>query len=208
MHGVSWRLCLRNPLFSLITCCSRSRDRDRDRDRDRGRDRDRERDRDRDRERDRRDRDRRDRSRSRERERERGRERDRDRDRGREQQQRRPQLDPEPVIGKIYDGKIANIMDFGAFVQLEGVEGRREGLVHVSALSGEGRVINPRTVVERGQKVKVRCACAFVPGVLGVDMEVDLCTFSCASVPEVTVACKRMGLPTRRVEPRAHFGLG
>jgi ATP-dependent RNA helicase DHX8/PRP22 len=59
------------------------------------------------------------------------------------------------VVGKIYDGKVASVLDFGAFVGLEGVEGRREGLVHVSAMSSD-RVLNPRSFVEKGQRVKVR----------------------------------------------------
>jgi ATP-dependent RNA helicase DHX8/PRP22 len=37
------------------------------------------------------------------------------------------QLDPRPVIYKIYRGKVTGIKDFGAFVQLEGVAGRTEG---------------------------------------------------------------------------------
>lgn len=48
------------------------------------------------------------------------------------------------MLYKIYDGKISKTMDFGAFVSLEGVKGRREGLVHVSQLTvrvggGQGR---------------------------------------------------------------------
>lgn len=58
------------------------------------------------------------------------------------------------VVGKIYDGQVASVLDFGAFVGLEDVEGRREGLVHVSAMSKE-RVLNPRTFVEKGKRVKV-----------------------------------------------------
>ena len=47
---------------------------------------------------------------------------------------RRPVIDEAPILYKIYDGKISKTMDFGAFVSLEGVKGRREGLVHVSQL--------------------------------------------------------------------------
>ncbi|KAK4055451.1 DEAH-box ATP-dependent RNA helicase prp22 [Microbotryomycetes sp. JL221] len=39
-------------------------------------------------------------------------------------------LDDKPVIYKIYPGKVANMKDFGAFVTLEGVVGRQEGMVH------------------------------------------------------------------------------
>lgn len=39
----------------------------------------------------------------------------------------RPQLDDRPVLYKIYNGRVTNLRDFGAFVQLEGVAGRQEG---------------------------------------------------------------------------------
>lgn len=39
----------------------------------------------------------------------------------------RPQLDDRPVLYKIYNGRVTNMRDFGAFVQLEGVAGRQEG---------------------------------------------------------------------------------
>ena len=40
----------------------------------------------------------------------------------------RPQLDDRPVLYKIYNGRVTNMRDFGAFVQLEGVAGRQEGV--------------------------------------------------------------------------------
>lgn len=43
--------------------------------------------------------------------------------RGRQQKQ----LDEKPVLYKIYDGRVASLKDFGAFVTLEGVAGRVEG---------------------------------------------------------------------------------
>lgn len=39
----------------------------------------------------------------------------------------KPQLDDKPVLYKIYNGRVTNMRDFGAFVQLEGVAGRHEG---------------------------------------------------------------------------------
>ena len=33
---------------------------------------------------------------------------------------------------QVYDGKVTSIMQFGCFVQLEGLRGRHEGLVHIS----------------------------------------------------------------------------
>src|ERR1043165_3861788 len=54
--------------------------------------------------------------------------------------------------GKIVDGKVLKVLDFGAFVELEkGVE----GLVHVSEISEE-HVEDPRTVLTPGQAVKVQ----------------------------------------------------
>lgn len=52
----------------------------------------------------------------------------RGRDRDRYGSSRRP-LDERPVLYKIYDGKVTNLKDFGAFVQLEGVVGRVEGMI-------------------------------------------------------------------------------
>ncbi|XP_029933088.1 ATP-dependent RNA helicase DHX8-like [Myripristis murdjan] len=62
----------------------------------------------------------------------------------------------EPVVGDIYSGKISSIMQFGCFVQLEGLRKRWEGLVHISELRKEGRIANVADVVTKGQKVKVK----------------------------------------------------
>ncbi|KAG5672584.1 hypothetical protein PVAND_002700 [Polypedilum vanderplanki] len=62
--------------------------------------------------------------------------------------------DPEP--GKIYDGKVANIVNFGCFVQLFGLRKKWEGLVHISQLRSEGRVSDVSEVVSRGSSVKVK----------------------------------------------------
>ncbi|XP_042908031.2 ATP-dependent RNA helicase DHX8 isoform X3 [Parasteatoda tepidariorum] len=67
-----------------------------------------------------------------------------------------PQLPLEPVVGEIYNGKITNIMQFGCFVQLEGLRKRWEGLVHISQLRREGRVTSVGDVVQKGQRVKVK----------------------------------------------------
>lgn len=64
----------------------------------------------------------------------------------------------EPELGKIYNGKVANIVPFGCFVQLEGLHRRVEGLVHISQLRAEGRVTNVSDVVSRGSRVKVSYA--------------------------------------------------
>jgi small subunit ribosomal protein S1 len=55
-------------------------------------------------------------------------------------------------VGKVIDGKVLKVLDFGAFVELEkGVE----GLVHVSEISDE-RVEDPREKLKPGQDVKIQ----------------------------------------------------
>ncbi|MBA2918424.1 polyribonucleotide nucleotidyltransferase [Sphingomonas sp. MAH-20] len=58
----------------------------------------------------------------------------------------------EPEVGKIYTGKVVNIVDFGAFVNFMG---GRDGLVHVSEIKNE-RVQNVSDVLSEGQEVKVK----------------------------------------------------
>ncbi|MFW5691363.1 MAG: 30S ribosomal protein S1 [Chloroflexota bacterium] len=58
--------------------------------------------------------------------------------------------------GDVISGTVTNLCDFGAFIDLGGLE----GLIHISELSW-GRVSHPGTVLQRGQKVDVY--------VLGVD---------------------------------------
>jgi polyribonucleotide nucleotidyltransferase len=58
----------------------------------------------------------------------------------------------EPEVGKIYQGKVVNIVDFGAFVNFMG---GKDGLVHVSEMRNE-RVERPTDVVAEGQDVKVK----------------------------------------------------
>ena len=55
-------------------------------------------------------------------------------------------------VGRIYEGKVARIMDFGAFVTI--LPGR-DGLVHISQLSSE-RVASVGDVVSEGQQVRVK----------------------------------------------------
>ena len=47
-------------------------------------------------------------------------------------------------------------MQFGCFVLLEGIAGRKEGLVHISELRAEGRVGQVSDVVQRGQQIYVK----------------------------------------------------
>ena len=58
----------------------------------------------------------------------------------------------EPEVGKVYEGRVVGIKDFGAFVNiLPGVD----GMVHISKLA-EGRVNKVTDVVKEGQTVRVK----------------------------------------------------
>jgi polyribonucleotide nucleotidyltransferase len=63
----------------------------------------------------------------------------------------------EPEVGKVYNGKVVSIVDFGAFVNFMGA---KDGLVHVSEIKNE-RVAKVSEVLSEGQEVKVK--------VLGID---------------------------------------
>lgn len=61
-------------------------------------------------------------------------------------------LTEEPEVGKVYDGKVVSIKDFGAFVNI--MPGT-DGMVHISQLSDE-RVEKVTDVLTEGQMVKVK----------------------------------------------------
>ena len=58
----------------------------------------------------------------------------------------------EPEIGKVYNGKVVKIVEFGAFVNFMGA---RDGLLHVSQIS-QKRVENVSDVLSEGQEVQVK----------------------------------------------------
>ncbi|MGK0491753.1 S1 RNA-binding domain-containing protein, partial [Sphingomonas echinoides] len=58
----------------------------------------------------------------------------------------------EAEVGKIYDGKVVNLVDFGAFVNFMG---GKDGLVHVSEIKND-RVEKVADVLKEGQDVKVK----------------------------------------------------
>jgi polyribonucleotide nucleotidyltransferase len=61
-------------------------------------------------------------------------------------------LTEEPEVGRIYEGKVVSIKDFGAFVNiLPGID----GMVHISQLSNE-RVENVTDILSEGQIIKVK----------------------------------------------------
>ena len=72
----------------------------------------------------------------------------------------------EPEVGKVYDGTVATIKDFGAFVTiLPGVD----GMLHVSQISDK-RVDNVSDVLKVGQKVRVKLTAIDDRGRLSLSM--------------------------------------
>jgi polyribonucleotide nucleotidyltransferase len=58
----------------------------------------------------------------------------------------------DPEIGRIYNGTVKRIMDFGAFVEI--LPGK-EGLVHISKLSRQ-RIVTVTDVIQEGQEIPVK----------------------------------------------------
>jgi len=71
---------------------------------------------------------------------------------GQEARRRIEEITAEVEVGKIYEGKIVKLMDFGAFVTI--LPGR-DGLVHISQISRE-RVENVGDKLKEGEIVKVK----------------------------------------------------
>lgn len=67
----------------------------------------------------------------------------------------RQELDNQPVLYKVYDGRVTGVKDFGVFVNLKGVKGKVDGLVHISAMA-DHKVNHPSDLVARDQEVKVK----------------------------------------------------
>ena len=71
---------------------------------------------------------------------------------GREAQRRIAQITAEVEVGQIYEGKVARLMDFGAFVTI--LPGK-DGLVHISQISDE-RVERVSDKLKEGDLIKVK----------------------------------------------------
>ena len=69
----------------------------------------------------------------------------------RERKEQREKLLEELAPGQVREGTVRSLQEFGAFVDLGGID----GLIHISQLSWE-RVSHPRDVLQEGQAVKVR----------------------------------------------------
>lgn len=73
----------------------------------------------------------------------------------------------EPEVGKVYEGMVVTIKDFGAFVNiLPGVD----GMLHISQISDK-RVANVTDVLKMGQKVKVKLTAIDDKGRLSLTMK-------------------------------------
>ncbi|KAJ5080069.1 nucleolar protein of 40 kda [Anaeramoeba ignava] len=68
----------------------------------------------------------------------------------------REAIDEEPIQYKIYSGEVTGIRDFGCFVRLDGVRGKREGLCHITQMKKTGRVLDPHEIVHKKQRVFVK----------------------------------------------------
>ena len=73
----------------------------------------------------------------------------------------------EPEVGKIYDGTVVKLMEFGAFVNI--MPGR-DGLVHISQMADK-RVEKVTDVVNEGDKVKVKLTAIDEQGRLNLSMK-------------------------------------
>ncbi len=72
----------------------------------------------------------------------------------------------EPEVGKIYEGKVVKIMEFGAFINImPGID----GMCHISAMS-DGRVEKVTDVVKEGDTVRVRLVAIDDRGRLSLSM--------------------------------------
>jgi polyribonucleotide nucleotidyltransferase len=71
---------------------------------------------------------------------------------GQEARRRIEEITAEVEVGRIYEGKVVKLMDFGAFVTI--LPGR-DGLVHISQISKE-RVDNVSDKLREGETVKVK----------------------------------------------------
>ena len=71
---------------------------------------------------------------------------------GEEARRRIEQITADVEVGKVYEGRVAKLMDFGAFVTI--LPGK-DGLVHISQISDE-RVANVSDKLSEGDLVKVK----------------------------------------------------
>eukprot|EP00929_Paragymnodinium_shiwhaense_P002801 TRINITY_DN103095_c0_g1_i1.p1 TRINITY_DN103095_c0_g1~~TRINITY_DN103095_c0_g1_i1.p1 ORF type:complete len:1156 (-),score=318.59 TRINITY_DN103095_c0_g1_i1:110-3577(-) len=86
--------------------------------------------------------------------------------------QRHPDLDrPQPVeLYKLYKGKISRVMEYGVFIQIDTMEGPKEGLAHLSEITKETRnVSRAADWVKRNQV----CFCKLI-GIAGSKLNLSM----------------------------------
>jgi small subunit ribosomal protein S1 len=69
----------------------------------------------------------------------------------REKEEQRKKLLEELQVGDVREGTVTSVRDFGAFVDIGGLD----GLVHISQLSWD-RIAHPSEVLQAGQKIRVK----------------------------------------------------
>jgi small subunit ribosomal protein S1 len=87
------------------------------------------------------------------------------------------------AVGAVLPGRVISLRDFGAFVDLGGVE----GLIHISEL-GYGRVSHPSEVLHEGQEVEAQVIKVEAPGEGSGRRQVALSLKALAQDPWSTVA--------------------
>lgn len=83
-------------------------------------------------------------------------------------------VDQRYTIGQVIEGRVTNVVNFGAFMSLE--DGL-EGLIHVSELA-EGHFLHPRNVVHEGETVRAQ-----IISIDGANRRLSLSLRRCACEP-------------------------
>ncbi|MDA3863440.1 MAG: 30S ribosomal protein S1 [Deltaproteobacteria bacterium] len=112
------------------------------------------------------------------------------------------QLVPDPwtripseyAVGSVVEGKVLNVTDFGAFVELE--EGI-DGLVHISEIS-EDHIEDPKEVLEKDDTIKV--------SVIGLDMDERRISLSIKAAERVEQLSSQGGGSISSAGPNATIG--
>lgn len=66
-----------------------------------------------------------------------------------------PPVSTEPMLYSVYRGSVSNSMEFGVFITLAQF-GRKEGLLHISQITGKGRIMSGKDAFKRGEAVWVK----------------------------------------------------
>ena len=105
-----------------------------------------------------------------------------------ERADKREHLMKELAVGQVRKGVVKNITDFGAFIDLGGVD----GLLHITDMS-YGRVSHPTEMVQIGHEVEVK--------VLDIDWERERISSGPEAAPALSVEGRRGEVPGRHAGP-------